>query len=53
MYCAMAKRFATDVGFEVCNAALQLLWTTCRPTPDRRWEGGAESDAEQAARMRF
>ena len=22
--CAMAKRFATDVGFEVCNAALQL-----------------------------
>ena len=24
MYCAMAKRFATDVGFDVCNAALQL-----------------------------
>lgn len=23
-YCAMAKRFATDVGFEVCNNALQL-----------------------------
>ncbi len=23
-YCAMAKRFATDVGFEVCNAALQI-----------------------------
>jgi alkylation response protein AidB-like acyl-CoA dehydrogenase len=23
-YCAMAKRFASDVGFEVCNAALQL-----------------------------
>ncbi|WP_372879010.1 acyl-CoA dehydrogenase family protein [Spongiibacter marinus] len=23
-YCAMAKRFATDVGFDVCNAALQL-----------------------------
>ncbi|MGB5325326.1 MAG: acyl-CoA dehydrogenase family protein [Pseudomonadales bacterium] len=23
-YCAMAKRFATDVGFEVCNAAMQL-----------------------------
>jgi alkylation response protein AidB-like acyl-CoA dehydrogenase len=22
--CAMAKRFATDVGFEVCNSALQL-----------------------------
>jgi alkylation response protein AidB-like acyl-CoA dehydrogenase len=22
--CAMAKRFATDMGFEVCNAALQL-----------------------------
>lgn len=24
VYCAMAKRFATDVGFEVCNNALQL-----------------------------
>lgn len=24
MYCAMAKRWATDVGFEVCNQALQL-----------------------------
>ncbi len=24
-YCAMAKRFATDVGFGVCNDALQLL----------------------------
>lgn len=24
MYCAMAKRFATDVGFSVCNDALQL-----------------------------
>ncbi len=23
-HCAMAKRFATDAGFEVCNAALQL-----------------------------
>ncbi|MEC4726933.1 acyl-CoA dehydrogenase family protein [Shewanella sp. D64] len=23
-YCAMAKRFATDVGFQVCDAALQL-----------------------------
>ena len=23
-YCAMAKRFATDVGFKVCNDALQL-----------------------------
>ena len=23
-YCAMAKRFATDVGFNVCNDALQL-----------------------------
>lgn len=23
-YCAMAKRFATDVGFEVCNNAIQL-----------------------------
>ena len=24
-YCAMAKRFATDVGFDVCNEALQLF----------------------------
>jgi alkylation response protein AidB-like acyl-CoA dehydrogenase len=24
MFCAMAKRFATDVGFNVCNDALQL-----------------------------
>jgi len=24
-YCAMAKRFATDVGFNVCNEALQLF----------------------------
>jgi len=24
LYCAMAKRFATDVGFDVCNAALQI-----------------------------
>jgi hypothetical protein len=24
MTCAMAKRFATDVGFDVCNEALQL-----------------------------
>lgn len=24
-YCAMAKRFATDVGFAVCNDALQLF----------------------------
>ncbi len=24
-YCAMAKRFATDAGFEICNQALQLF----------------------------
>jgi alkylation response protein AidB-like acyl-CoA dehydrogenase len=24
-YCAMAKRFATDIGFNVCNEALQLF----------------------------
>jgi alkylation response protein AidB-like acyl-CoA dehydrogenase len=24
MYCAMGKRFATDIGFKVCNEALQL-----------------------------
>ena len=25
MHCAMAKRFATDAGFRICNEALQLL----------------------------
>ncbi len=25
VYCAMAKRFASDVGFEVCNDAIQLF----------------------------
>jgi alkylation response protein AidB-like acyl-CoA dehydrogenase len=25
MLCAMAKRFATDAGFDICNQALQLL----------------------------
>lgn len=25
VYCAMAKRFATDAGFEVCNEALQIF----------------------------
>jgi alkylation response protein AidB-like acyl-CoA dehydrogenase len=24
LHCAMAKRFATDAGFDICNAALQL-----------------------------
>src|SRR5690606_16615705 len=24
LYCAMAKRFATDAGFDICNRALQL-----------------------------
>jgi alkylation response protein AidB-like acyl-CoA dehydrogenase len=24
VYCAMAKRFATDIGFEICNQALQI-----------------------------
>jgi alkylation response protein AidB-like acyl-CoA dehydrogenase len=24
VYCAMAKRFATDAGFEICNQALQI-----------------------------
>jgi len=25
VYCSMAKRFATDAGFEICNDALQLF----------------------------
>ncbi|HTV69812.1 MAG TPA: acyl-CoA dehydrogenase family protein, partial [Rhizobiaceae bacterium] len=24
LHCAMAKRFATDAGFHICNEALQL-----------------------------
>ena len=24
LHCAMAKRFATDAGFQVCNEALQI-----------------------------
>jgi alkylation response protein AidB-like acyl-CoA dehydrogenase len=24
VYCAMAKRYATDIGFKVCNEAIQL-----------------------------
>ena len=24
LYCAMAKRFATDAGFNICNEALQI-----------------------------
>ncbi|MDG3398747.1 acyl-CoA dehydrogenase family protein, partial [Vibrio parahaemolyticus] len=23
-YCAMAKRFATDIGFQICDQALQI-----------------------------
>ena len=25
MHCAMAKRLATDAGFDICNEALQLF----------------------------
>ena len=54
IYSAMAKRFATDVGFEVCNHALQIhggygymkeyeverLWRDARL--DRIWDGTSE-----------
>jgi alkylation response protein AidB-like acyl-CoA dehydrogenase len=38
-YCAMAKRFATDVGFAVCNEALQLHggYGYIREYPLERW----------------
>ena len=39
VYCAMAKRFATDVGFQVCNDALQLHggYGYIREFPLERW----------------
>ena len=39
VYCAMAKRFATDVGFQVCNDALQLHggYGYIRELPLERW----------------
>jgi alkylation response protein AidB-like acyl-CoA dehydrogenase len=38
-YCAMAKRFATDVGFRVCNDALQIHggYGYIRELPLERW----------------
>jgi hypothetical protein len=38
-YCAMAKRFATDVGFQVCNEALQIHggYGYIREYPLERW----------------
>ena len=39
VYCAMAKRFATDVGFQVCNEALQIHggYGYIRDYPLERW----------------
>ena len=39
VYCAMAKRFATDVGFQVCNDALQIHggYGYVRELPLERW----------------
>ena len=39
IYCAMAKRFATDVGFQVCNDALQIHggYGYIREYPLERW----------------
>jgi alkylation response protein AidB-like acyl-CoA dehydrogenase len=39
VYCAMAKRFATDVGFRVCNEALQIHggYGYIREYPLERW----------------
>ena len=38
-YCAMAKRFATDAGFQVCNEALQIHggYGYIREYPLERW----------------
>ena len=39
VYCAMAKRFATDAGFQVCNEALQIHggYGYIREYPLERW----------------
>ena len=39
VYCAMAKRLATDVGFQVCNEALQIHggYGYVRELPLERW----------------
>jgi alkylation response protein AidB-like acyl-CoA dehydrogenase len=39
VYCAMAKRFATDAGFQVCNEALQIHggYGYVREHPLERW----------------
>ena len=39
VYCAMAKRFSTDVGFQVCNDALQIHggYGYIRELPLERW----------------
>ena len=39
IYCAMAKRFATDAGFQVCNEALQIHggYGYIREYPLERW----------------
>ncbi|MET0383933.1 MAG: acyl-CoA dehydrogenase family protein [Burkholderiaceae bacterium] len=39
VYCAMAKRFATDAGFQVCNEALQIHggYGYLRDHPLERW----------------
>jgi alkylation response protein AidB-like acyl-CoA dehydrogenase len=39
VYCAMAKRFATDAGFRICNDALQLHggYGYIRELPLERW----------------
>ena len=39
VYCAMAKRFATDIGFQVCNEALQIHggYGYIREVPLERW----------------
>ena len=61
-YCAMAKRFATDVGFQICNEALQihggngfaLEYPISRVLCDARilniFEGAAEIQANVIAR---
>ena len=39
VYCAMAKRFATDAGFQICNEALQIHggYGYIREYPLERW----------------
>ena len=47
MHCAMAKRFATDTGFEVCNKSLQIFGGY------GQWEASPEETAKAESKHRL